>query len=530
MSNIRAKLNQGKMAVKNFFYQTFRRHTAEEYSELLTRGLRGKRGLNGQYPWLYMRLFGILFILFAAYLLLVRLMGNQLYVPSVLLYGGIAFLLPFIVLLYELYPLRDFSLLSLFAVLILGGALSGFLCQTLYYFVPNASGWLGSLRVAGIEEICKAVVAVLVIILVRARDPLLGFIIGAAVGAGFSIAEDMGYLFIHTEGWQAVDIPSLVRLFFVRGLTSFCTHVPWSGFIGWAYARRQKPLHDVTFYVMAGLSVGLHMLWNSPMPALPQAIVTAAVVIVVLIIGLAIWDFGRKDAFHKSEQPKVMSPESKVCVKDYRYYHHGANLSFAFFGLLLAVCALVFCGLPVPSGYDTKTFESRTEFVEFAQNGHDLSADWNRPHDNAAEDMEKHYVNGVLTQVVQTEERGGYHYFYYYTVNNDNQYMLLQIMVEVTENHATMRYRYENIYFRGSVYASFFEVNNTLTGYAVDEDGAITAFVYDSSARGNPFPKEYVPIAYVSIGLTVVEIVVYIAFYWKARKLKKLQSQAQTTE
>ncbi|MDE6868646.1 MAG: hypothetical protein K2J83_05870, partial [Clostridia bacterium] len=86
-----------------FFKETFRARSKAEYREIFSRGLGDSTaGVSGAFPWLYVRAFFILLILFTVNTLILRLTDNVLYIPSVTFLGGITFTVPFVILLYEL--------------------------------------------------------------------------------------------------------------------------------------------------------------------------------------------------------------------------------------------------------------------------------------------------------------------------------------------------------------------------------------------------------------------------------------------
>ena len=174
-----------------FFKETFRPHSKAEYREIFSRGLNdNNEGVTGAFPWLYVRAFLLLFILFTVNTLVLRLTDNSLYVPSVIFLGGITFTVPFIVLLYELYPKRDLSILYLFGILVLGGTVAGVLSQLAYAFIPVTDKWLSAVVAGLVEEIAKAIPAMLAIAVLNRKNPYACFLVAAAVGAGFSVVED----------------------------------------------------------------------------------------------------------------------------------------------------------------------------------------------------------------------------------------------------------------------------------------------------------------------------------------------------
>lgn len=514
-------INACARAVKNFFVNTFCYHSPDDYCEVITRGLRGdKESKNTRYPWLYIRMFTLLFLLFSAYVMTLRLTGNQLFVPTALFFGGIVFTVPFMLFLYELYPKRDLSLIALTTYIIIGGALACFLAQILFYFTPEASGWLGSFRAGGIEEICKTIVTILIIVITGAKNPLAGFLVGAAVGAGYSVVEDMGYLFISSDGWFSSDIPSIIAMFFGRGATAFCTHILWSGLIGYIYVRHNRRLTQGWFYLSVIYAIVLHALWDNPLSGVWNGVIIAACVFGAAVPSIISFVQASRDELGYDVQTEIEIPRSVTMVRTGGFFRHGANLSFAVYAFLLSVCALVYCALPVETVYNTQVFTQTEEFVEFAQNGYPLAADLSRAYDDNLSNAEEHYISGELTQVVQEVERDGYYYYYYYSVSDDT-YKLNDIMAEVTDSGVTRRYSCVSIYYRGEVYVTFFPVNGAITGYGVDENGYITAMLYDSSVVTEEYPEEYTPVGYAIAALTAAEIAIYAAFTVKARKVDK---------
>ena len=125
-----------RATITYLFKETFRARSKAEYKEIFTRGLNeDNSGVSGAFPWLYVRAFFVLLVLFTVNILVLRLTNNQLYIPSVIFLGGITFTVPFIVLLFELYPKRDVSLFLVLALLVAGGTAAGVLTQVGYKFI-----------------------------------------------------------------------------------------------------------------------------------------------------------------------------------------------------------------------------------------------------------------------------------------------------------------------------------------------------------------------------------------------------------
>ncbi len=163
-----------------FFKETFRARSKAEYKEIFSRGLNeDNSGITGAFPWLYVRAFFALFILFTINTLVLRLTNNTLYVPSVTFLGGITFTIPFIVLLFELYPKRNLSLFLIFSVLVGGGTAAGVLSQLFYSLINTDNPWVKAVASGCIEEFCKIIPAIAAIELTKRKNPYACFLVAA---------------------------------------------------------------------------------------------------------------------------------------------------------------------------------------------------------------------------------------------------------------------------------------------------------------------------------------------------------------
>jgi RsiW-degrading membrane proteinase PrsW (M82 family) len=135
--------------------------------------------------------------------------------------------------------------------------------------------WGAALVGPGIEELLKFLGVVVIYLIARAEfdDVLDGFVYGAMVGLGFTLAEDMYYFFTHFVGDTGLaGIGGLLDGFFTRIIVGGpYSHVLLTGLtgMGLAYyvtrpdvARQQRVLVAVALY-LAG--VAAHFVWNSPL-------------------------------------------------------------------------------------------------------------------------------------------------------------------------------------------------------------------------------------------------------------------------
>ncbi|MCI9031736.1 MAG: PrsW family intramembrane metalloprotease [Clostridia bacterium] len=303
--------NEKSLLVANksgFWKEMFRRHTKDEYREFFSRGLDGKEGINKVYPWLYLRVFGICAALFALFAFVVFMTGMfveneaiKLFgYPSLVTVGGILLNLPLLFLVYELYPKRDFAFVKLCFVMIVCVAVTDLAVNLGYCVLFPEDEWIGGLWAVFVEEFSKALPALLAIFLLKKKDSMFGFVIGAAVGVGMAISEDIGYIFV--ASWDgSVDLPSLFAITGLRSFTSFAGHLVWTGFIGWAFAKFRRPLINIKFWLCVLASISLHYVFNFPYASLSFLMMLVAIAC-GLVIFVMIPKNERKAVFFESCQ------------------------------------------------------------------------------------------------------------------------------------------------------------------------------------------------------------------------------------
>lgn len=407
-----------------FFKETFRAHSKYEYKEFLTRGLGDDRqGITGTHPWLYVRIFFILFILFTVNTLILRFTGNTLYIPTVTLLAGITITVPFMVLLYELYQKRDLNSIKLFGIIVIGGTVAALLTQILYSVVKVDSVWLYALVSASIEEGSKALIAIAAILVMRNKNAYVCFLVAAAVGAGFSIIEDMGYIFNYSDlvAAQYGDIRNTVFMFLDRGLSSFCTHVLWTGFIGWAYGASKTKFKGWCLPALI-FSTLLHTMWNLPLEGwmhFGAILICSAITIISNIVAVRKSLFATlSDEFDIARMNDDIIKQAKEMGERMRFTN-AANLTFSLTCTFLSVLAIALCCLPIGMEKVRVQYPNKEDFIAAIQGDYNVKIDWNRQYvpGGACAEWDNFYDNnGNLTHsyVVQMTELDGYEGIYYY--------------------------------------------------------------------------------------------------------------------
>lgn len=541
------KPEKGKNSIAVFFRQTFRHHGGGEYSELLTRGLQSENngGLNKKYPWAYVRLFTLIFVLFAIFLLIIRFTSNELFVPMVTLLGALSFNLPFLLLLFELYPKKDLSFMFVLLAMLIGGAGSNVLAQILFNIFVPANRWMHAVYSGFFEELSKAAATVLIIVVARKNSPLIGFITGAAVGCGFSIAEDMGYIFMQANEMPFVNLTTVIELSLARGLSAVCTHTLWSAAIGWAFCRFKRHFANLAVYGVTLLSCGLHICWDLPLNNLAIGFIYAVCACVVLVECVLILHFGRKKVFkenivnindlYKNENMVrelwTQAEQESLAVsslnkKDPQYWRYWGQFTLALGAFLMAVTGVLYCSIPFRETYGTVEFDDPESFVSFMQNGMEIEADGNRFYDEALGYSSYTEVDGVLVRVVQSETVGSVTYNYEYSVTYDpiggkNHYFIAQAWITLDSNPG-IPYHMVNVYNDGKLYASFFHLNSDVTGYNVSSDGeGVTAITYNPAFERDLSDWKYLSLFCTFAGIAGVATVCYISLVIKSWRVKK---------
>lgn len=537
MKNRTERSEKGKNAITEYFKQTFRRHGGGEYSELLTRGLHGgERGLNKKYPWAYVRLFALIFVLFAVFLLIIRFTSNEIFVPTVTLLGAVCFNLAFLLLLYELYPKKDLSFMVVLLALLIGGAGSNVFSQILFSIFKPSNAWLHAVYSGFFEELSKAAAVAFVLLTARKETPLAGFILGAAVGCGFSITEDMGYIFLQANEMPYVNLTTIIEISLARGVSAVCTHTLWTAAIGWALSRFKRHRANLAVYGVTLLSCGLHILWDLPLSNLALGFIYASCASVALIECTLIIHFQRKKAF-SSERPKDLYKNEEAVNElwqeaeqeqlareslektDPKYWRYWGHFTLALAAFLMAVISVLYCSLPFRETYGAQSFRDSDSFVAFMQNGVEFEYDENRGYDPNAESVPSgEYVIQLVTG------GDGYTYGYMYLPRYDDvletfYYFPYSISVYIDG----VAHAKEDVYDDGLLYASFFRLRTDVTGFYFEPTrDEITVILYNPAFERDLSDWKYLSLFCAFSAITGGALIIYAALVIKSWKVKKL--------
>jgi protease PrsW len=264
-------------SLMELFSEVLKKHKAEEVEEYFTVGAPSTTPDISQVdttwprPWVFFRTFAITILVFASFHQMWAIYGNTNVLPGLIMTGSFVVPIAALIFFVEINVRRNVSLYQVVRLLFSGGVLAMSLSLFVYMlaaYLPTQ--WLG-LSVAGlIEEPGKLIALVLVVYNTKYRYTLNGLLFGAAVGTGFAAFESAGYAFneLFINGQQA-----MTDTIITRGMLAPFAHIAWTAMCGaaiWKVKGDQKfklgMLLDWGFVRIFIIAVGLHMVWNFPIP------------------------------------------------------------------------------------------------------------------------------------------------------------------------------------------------------------------------------------------------------------------------
>jgi RsiW-degrading membrane proteinase PrsW (M82 family) len=214
-----------------------------------------------QKPWLYSRFLiaGLVFLLvgwFLAFSLNPGILG------VVCSFG--ALVMPFTILMFiwEMNIPRNISFIKLVVYFFVGGMIS--MIFTLIF--GAAFEELDPPFAAFIEEPAKLLTTLIIMHKAKTKYGFGGMLIGAAVGAGFTVFENIAYIF---NFFLAYGLEMGKYVFISRSLTAIGTHTVWAAIAGAAAALGRKGkskgfgyLAYPLFWICFVADIAMHFVWN----------------------------------------------------------------------------------------------------------------------------------------------------------------------------------------------------------------------------------------------------------------------------
>jgi protease PrsW len=258
--------------LSDLYVNVFKHHTTEEAEDIFICGTSKTTppladvSSSWPKPWLYSRVFLMMFIAFTLLRIGVTLFGNSNLLPGMIIIGAFTVPVSVIIFFMEVNAYRNISFYNVLRIFLVGGCASLIVALTLFAFIePSDEMDVWSAMMTGfIEEVGKLVIVYFFIKQTKRCNFILsGMLIGAAVGAGFAAFESAGYA-IHTG-----NLEELLDNIYLRGLLTPGGHVVWAAITGAAIMLvksnkdlRTSMLFEGRFWKVFILPVLLHALWD----------------------------------------------------------------------------------------------------------------------------------------------------------------------------------------------------------------------------------------------------------------------------
>lgn len=264
--------DQVEIHLSKMFSSIFKRHTKNEADRIFivgtattTPGLR-KVSSRPVKPWFFTRVFAVLALSFTMLMLLLYFFGSDKAIPGMIFIGSLAVPFSLLMMFFEINVYQNISILQVLRTFLVGGILSLLVTMTFYTILPIQAivSIENALLVGVIEETAKCLVIILFINRYKLNYIFNGILIGAAVGAGFSVFESSGY--VSDYGLATI---------YTRSFQSIGTHTIWAAILGGAIIlgkvrQRRFNVHDFftkpKFFIFLLITIGLHTLWDWDIP------------------------------------------------------------------------------------------------------------------------------------------------------------------------------------------------------------------------------------------------------------------------
>ena len=424
-----------KERLKRFAYETFRPRTKADYAEIFTRGSGGEG--KTPYPWFYSRVLLVCLLLFAVFC--IGYSVSELNFPAVAFVGGIFADLTFVVLLFEIYPKKDLPLFVPLALIFAGGVISSAIIYAVYGIQNVREEFVSQAWTAFVEETGKALAIIILLIILKKRNPFFCFIVGAAVGGGYSAFENTWYMF--TDGLAyANGLSDAMLTALIRALGTPFSHAAWAAAFGWAISGK-KPWKKWQPYAVYAFTYTMHFFVNFPLmnnfKNWGGYSISAATGILSITLMIYLVIKCKREVCPKHQYGVGEAEESSTGrlfeISSFETYetHRLSGLERKkFIANVLAACAVLSFTIMlmgptcVFGGYVNLSYHYYDTFEEartIAQSGNEFIPDFSRQYieyDNYEDFVEKNYsftyMEGELHSVTQREQYGEYFYRFYY--------------------------------------------------------------------------------------------------------------------
>ena len=308
-----------QFGLHDLWRDALKKHTTEEKEQLLVSGTGAPLPLNEAAkswcrPWLYSRVFAVLFVTLTLLVVCALIFENLLVLPGLVFIGALTIPFTLLILLWETNIPRNISIFDLVKMFFVGGVASLLFSLTIFSFInPLELNFIGAIIVGIVEEVGKLIATAIFIRRTNCKYLINGLLIGAAIGTGFAVFESAGYALIYSA-----NLDDIIQSIILRGVLSLGGHVVWSAMTGAAVmlAKGEAPFSldvfkKLSFWRLFLVPVILHALWDMPFSTIP---VLVALVVAAWIFILALIRSGMREISQKANalsEAKAAEPASE---------------------------------------------------------------------------------------------------------------------------------------------------------------------------------------------------------------------------
>lgn len=276
---------------RNFFDAVPDHHTRGEADELFACGAPSTTpplrevASDWPHPWLWSRVLLVLLVTTLGLQALVTYFQSVTCIPGLMFVGSAGASVAIMVFFFETNAFRNVSFARVLKYFLIGGVLSIAVTLAIEAVLPGSgSGGLVESMLTGLfEEAGKFLVVAYILSRSGRRNYVLtGLLVGAAVGAGFSVFENAGYVFL---AYYYHGVGGIAPALLVRALSSVGGHPIWAAIEGGALALVEgeggfdwSDLVAPRFVKFAAICIVLHGIWDMdlPLPYVKMLVLVAA--------------------------------------------------------------------------------------------------------------------------------------------------------------------------------------------------------------------------------------------------------------
>ncbi|MCH5250176.1 MAG: PrsW family intramembrane metalloprotease [Lachnospiraceae bacterium] len=263
--------------VYDLFSEVFTKHTRREREDIFIAGTYHtntvESGTADLYPkpWLFSRILAALLTVFVLLYICVTQFQNLNAITGFMFIASLTLPLSILLFIFEINTVKNIGIYDVTKMFFFGGITSIFLALLLYEIFPiGRLGYSEALIVAFLEALTKLLVIIVFYRLLNPKYILSGMLIGAAIGAGFAVFENIGYAF-RFYILSGNNITYLTSILLMRFWSSLGSHVVWTAITAAGLVLAANPksfvlrrFSVINLLIYFFIPVILHTIWDCP--------------------------------------------------------------------------------------------------------------------------------------------------------------------------------------------------------------------------------------------------------------------------